>query len=122
MLVASLKTNASEIGENRESKVDLGSCVSFIRHTSFWGWDFPTVQNAGEIPVTKKIPILGSVALFNYARNPHAALVVSINYASSTFDVLEANFVPNSIGRRTISFQDKALKGFFAGFSNLASK
>ena len=96
----------------KESKLDLNSCVSFSRHISFWGWDFPRVEKALDIPVLSKIPKLGAIALFNYQPDGHSAVIVSIS--TSTYDVLEANFKAGQITRRTLPLNgDKKLRGFY---------
>lgn len=108
-----IKTSGQGISSQaRSHEVDLNSCVSFVRHTSFWGWSFERVEKALDIPVLSDVPVLGSIALFRYEPLGHAALVASI--ATSTYDVIEANYKEGQITRRTLPLKgDKNLRGFY---------
>ena len=90
-------------------KVDLCSCVSFLRSVS--DYQPPQVDYAFEIPIISKIPTPNSIAIFSYKPFGHVALVTEVG--TSTITVLESNFFGCWINKRVVDMKNVFLKGYY---------
>lgn len=82
------------------------NCVAFAK--SYTGYAPSAWGNGGRsLPLTS-IPAEGSIVVFTYI---HVAVITAI--AGNYFDVIEANYDHGRITRRTLSFSDPTIKGFY---------
>ena len=93
----------------------LNSCVLFARLIS--PFDFHWVASAKDLHPLGKAPVVGGIVVFRagkiFGKDGHMATILRNNTASSTLDVVEANYKKGAITVRTISKWDKEILGFF---------
>lgn len=64
-----------------------------------------------EIVPNEVVPRIGSIAIFRYKNEKHIAVIERV--VEEGIWIKEANFKPCSLGKRLITFDDPALKGFY---------
>ena len=103
----SLKFVIDELKNGNEWKWTNCSCVKFARAL---GVKIPPKTDAEDIK-SNSTPQVGGLVLFKYSNLDHVAVITALN--ASNFEVREANFKePCLASRRTVSYQDKAIRGF----------
>lgn len=96
---------ANEIKGGREWQWTVCNCYSLVKAL------------LGKLPKMAAItpnspPVVGGVAIFDYKGVKHVAYVKTLK--EKTFIVREANFEPCLMGEREVSYEDRALMGFYA--------
>lgn len=85
------------------------SCIDFVRKLLVK--QFPKVAEAKEIPIVSDKPSEGSVAVFNYEPNGHAAFVTKAY--PDKFEIREFNFKKCQETKRVLKYDDPFLLGFY---------
>jgi len=110
-----INANISEINATPTAKVvkekpkgnTLCFCVTYAREIS--GLPIPRVDNAGELKPNSE-PRVGGLVLFQYGKTAHVAVITDMG--EKGIDISEANFRKCRATKRTISWDDSAIKGF----------
>lgn len=89
------------------SKSVYSSCVLFYRSVT---GDSTVKGNAYSVKPLDDEPHIGGAVLFRYGKTGHVGTVISV--ASSSFSIVESNYVPGQISYRTILFNDSHIVGF----------
>lgn len=98
-----LRFAAKKIAEGKLYIWTAGNCVSYIKL-------FMKLPKMADI-VPNTTPAIGSVAIFQYGKLKHIALVTKLE--ETGFFIKEANYIPALVGTRFVKWNDPRLKGFF---------
>lgn len=109
----SLQFVIDEIKKGNQWKWVGCSCVQFARAL---GVKIPPKTDAKDLK-PNATPQIGGLVLLKYGKLDHVATITSLG--SQDFSVREANYQsPCQITKRTITYQDKAIRGFWSPLSH----
>jgi len=85
----------------------LSSCVEFAKQ--YLGHSGEIWGNAKNMKSTFEKPYAGGLVLTKEGKG-HVAVILKV--ASSSIDIIEANYIPNKVSTRSMSLENNLIRGF----------